>query len=92
MGRWEETYPHLKHKEIWLDEVRCEMILFEKMQERGRRIKDNNLFRSEGGLFYRSLDSKTNTGKTPEMEEFVKFWGDIWGVKGRQTSNHGWRR
>ena len=53
----------------------------EKMQERGRRIKDNNSFRNEEGLFYKSLNSKIHTGKTAETKEFVKFWGDTWESK-----------
>ena len=68
----------LKFKEKWLDELRYEKIKLEKMIERGQRIRDNNMFREEEGLFYKQMNSGQHTGKTPDTEEFVKFWGAIW--------------
>ena len=68
----------LKYKEKWLDELRYEKIKLEKMIVRGQRIRDNNMFRVEEGLFYKQINSEQHTGKTPEAEEFVKFWSAIW--------------
>ena len=63
---------------MWLDELRYERIKLEKMIERGQRIRDNNMFREEEGLFYKQMNSEKHTGKTPGAEEFVEFWGAIW--------------
>ena len=68
----------LKYKEKWLDERRYEKIKLEKMIEWGQRIRDNNMFREEEGLFYKQMNSGQHTGKTPVAEELVKFWSAIW--------------
>ena len=68
----------LKFKEKWLDELRYEKIKLEKMMERGQRIRDNNMFREEEALFYKQMNRGQHTGKTPDADEFVKFWGAIW--------------
>ena len=49
------------------------------MIERGKRTMDNNIFeRDQKNFFKRIEDSTEYEGAMPEMDKFVKFWGDIW--------------
>ena len=69
----------MKHKEIWIDKLRCKRVKLVKMIERGKRIMDNNIFeRDQKNFFKRIEDSTEYEGAMPQMDKFVKFWGGIW--------------
>ena len=67
------------YKEIWIDQLRYKKIKFEKMTERGERIKDNAMFEKGQRNFYNKIEKNEKfTGEQPEMEKFTDFWGGIW--------------
>ena len=66
-------------KEKLLDELRYQQVSLRKIEERGKKKRDNKCFLNNETQFYRGF--KTDTGKegeAPGMDEFVEFWGDIW--------------
>ena len=44
------------YKEIWIDQLRYKKIKFEKMSERGKRIKDNAMFEKDQRNFYNKIE------------------------------------
>ena len=67
------------YKEIWIDQLRYKKIKFEKMLERGKRIKDNAMFEKDQINFYNKIEKNEKfQGEQPEMEKFTEFWGGIW--------------
>ena len=44
------------YKEIWIDQLRYKKIKFEKMSERGKRIKDNAMFETDQRNFYNKIE------------------------------------
>ena len=67
------------YKEIWIDQLRYKKIKFEKMTERGKRIKDSAMFEKDQRNFYSKIEKNEKfQGEQPEMEKFTEFWGGIW--------------
>ena len=48
--------PLLPTKEIWIDQLRYKKTKFEKMTERGKRIKDNAMFEKDQRNFYNRIE------------------------------------
>ena len=68
-----------KYKESWNNKLRYKKIKFQKLIETGRRIMDNaNFERDKRNLFKKIEGGVEHVGQIPEIEKFVKFWGDIW--------------
>ena len=74
-------------KEEWLDELRLEKVKLNKMQIRGKRIRNNTLFRENQRTLFE--DDNERKGELSEMEKFVEFWGSIWEKK-EQTPEEPW--
>ena len=69
----------LMQKEKWLDQLRYQKVKLEKLITRGTRIRNNAMFSNDEGSFYSRVNQASERiGKTPCMDEFVKFWGGIW--------------
>ena len=77
-------------KEQWLDKLRYKKVKLEKWVEKPNRKKDNIMFQKDQKNFFRTLEKVENhEGEMPEMEKFVKFWGDIW-EQNEPTPNMPW--
>ena len=64
------------YKEIWIDQQQYKKIKFEKMMERGKRIKNNAMFEKDQRNFYKKIEKNEKfQGEQPEMEKFTEFWG-----------------
>ena len=67
------------YKEIWIDQLQFKKIKFEKMTERGKRIKDNTMFEKGQRNFYSKIEKNEKfQGEQLEMEKFTEVWGGIW--------------
>ena len=63
---------------IITDKFRYKKIKLQKLIEKGRRIMDNVNFERDQKNFFKKVEGGTeNVGQIPEIEKFVKFWGDI---------------
>ena len=71
------------NKETWLDRLRTEKVKLEKMQRRTKRIRNNYLYRENQATLFK--EDKKYTGKMPEINKFVEFWGGIWECEGKTT-------
>ena len=68
----------LMQKEKWLDQLRYQKVKLEKLITRGTRIRKNAMFSNDKGSFYRRTNQASErVGKTPCMDEFVKFWEEF---------------
>ena len=75
------------YKEIWIDQLRYKKIKFEKMTERGKRIKDNAMFEKDQRNFYRMKNFKGNNRKWKNSLNF----GEEYGRRRRlHQCYHGW--
>ena len=49
------------------------------MMVKGKRVKNNALFRKDERYFYRNVNrSESRAGKIPNIDQFVAFWGGLW--------------
>ena len=72
----------LREKEKLLDNLRYLLASLRKIEERGKKIRDNKKFLSNGKGFYRELNAgEEKTGNVPRIEKFEDFWGSIWEKK-----------
>ena len=79
------------YKEIWIDQLRYKKIKFDKMTERGKRIKDNAVFEKDQRNFYNEIEKNEKfQGEQPEMEKFTEFLGGIWEKEEVHQCYHGW--
>ena len=80
----------MKHKELWIDEIRYKRVKLVKMIERGKRIMDNKIFERDQKNFFKKIEDNTEyEGAMSEMDKLVKFWGGIW-EKDDRTPNMPW--
>ena len=69
----------LRKKEEMMDEMRYHQATLRKIQEKGKKIKDNTMFLKKEGEFYRKIREKDQEeGETPNIDKFSEFWGNIW--------------
>ena len=80
MGGVAPTTRMLKeYKESWIDKPRYKKIKLQKIFEIGRQIMDNANFERDQKYIFKKVEGGTkHVGQIPEMEKFVKFFGDIW--------------
>ena len=56
-------------------------------------MRNHLLFRKDERQFYTNVnESKSRTGKVPNINEFVAFWGGIWEDEKVTPSYHGWMK
>ena len=78
-GKKTTTTALMIHREKLLDKLRYMKVKLEKMLAKGKRVRNNLLFRKDERQFYRNVnESKSRTGKAPNINEFVAFWRGIW--------------
>ena len=69
----------MKHKEVWIDKIRCKRVKLVKMIERGKRIMGNNIFEGDQKNLFKRIEYSTEYERAmPEIDKFVKFWEGIW--------------
>ena len=81
------------YKESWIDKLRYKKVKLQRFIERSRRIMDNATFERDQKNFFMKVEGGTqHVGKIPEMEKFVKFWGETYGKKMiEHLKCHGWK-
>ena len=78
-GKNTTTTALMIHREELLDKLWHMKVKLEKMLVKGKRAKNNALFRKDERQFYRNVnESKSRTEKVPNINEFFAFWGGIW--------------
>ena len=78
MGEVDLTTWMLKgYKESWIDKPRYKKIKLQKLTERGRLLMENTKFESDQKKFFTKVGETKHVGQIPEMEQLVKFWGEI---------------
>ena len=66
-----------KYKESWIDKLRHKKIKLQKIIEIGRQIMDNANFERDQKYVFKKVEGGTkHVGQIPEMEKFVKFFGE----------------
>ena len=82
-----------EYKESWIDKLRYKKVKLQRFIERSRRIMDNATFERDQKNFFMKVEGGTqHVGKIPEMEKFVKFWGETYGKKMiEHLKCHGWK-
>ena len=66
--------------EKWLDELRVKKVILLKVMEKMKRRKNNAMFVTDEGAFYKRVNStKEFKGDPPAIERFVEFREGIWG-------------
>ena len=73
------TQKLVEASEKWLDELRVKKVILLKAVEKRKRRKNNAMFVTDEGAFYKRVNStKEFKGEPPAMERFVEFWGGMW--------------
>ena len=63
----------------WSPELRSKKVKLEKMVARDKRIKNNNMFVRNEGIFYRQTKKlEKQVGRAPSIDKFTDFWAGIW--------------
>ena len=78
-GKKTTTVALMTYREQLLDQLRYMKVKLEKMMVKGKRVKNNALFRKDERYFYRNVNrSESRAGKIPNIDQFVAFWGGLW--------------
>ena len=69
----------MEASEKWLDELTVKKVILLKAVENRKRRKNNAIFVTDEGAFYkRGNSTKEFKGEHPAMERFVECWGGMW--------------
>ena len=78
-GKKTTTVALMTYREQLLDQLRYMKVKLEKMMVKGKRVKNNALFRKDERYFYRNVNrSESRAGKIPNIDQFAAFWGGLW--------------